>query len=826
MAYTEPARDTTTNYLEQIRSMLVQRANHDPYGVALDKDPDRTSLAKLIRSGPALANTSVIQAAPARSYSPVDVKMPPALATPLNGYGHVMGGVENGEPLPGRRLSNGFEESVIVDSRRFSTSKDMPEISPSSAGSEAHHDLAEVPGNHGVLDNGHDLDSIPPLSPKSEASGGSVCSERSGYEPATTIQYTNLLRQQLLQRQTSLLQYRLQGGHPGDHEGGSDAEAEHTSNSPSSSELPEGGSTPPPQVGQEFHCQICDFHSTSRFHYNSHMNTHQVHRCPIPECNYSTRTEGRLRRHVKGHHQQSRDSSVGGEDDGTHSGGESKSRRASDVDSTTGMAVTQGSSGKVKNYRCKQCLDFVAANKNEHYDHLRLHIKAEKQLACPMDGCRFVTEYKHHLEYHVRNHSGSKPFKCPNANCNYTCVNKSMLNSHMKSHSNFYQYRCECGYATKYCHSLKLHLKKYNHKATNNGPESAQLSMAASPQSIITASPVKSPRDEHHPKRRSRPKKPVPQEPSVAPHPPPVVSSAPGGGGFGGFPMAMPEAAVSVPQAFPYSLYPPGFSQFQAASIYNNLLLSAAAANGLINPAMRMNMARPPLALTPENAIIKRDSPTPPLADDHQTGNNLENLGKRKQKGVLRMLPQSRVIRSSIQEPPAPNGLPLDLSGSCGKENGHSSSATTTSSESQSRHSDSPKSNGSSAPDSTGDLSSSSRRRRKGPAFKIDLAVRQRLQDALTEEDEPSGFLEEEKCPIIQPESPEDLRGTESVIKVKKPRRELACEHCGMAFEDGTMYTMHMGFHGRDSPYTCGLCGHQAMDRVSFFLHIAKAPHY
>ena len=82
-------------------------------------------------------------------------------------------------------------------------------------------------------------------------------------------------------------------------------------------------------------------------------------------------------------------------------------------------------------------------------------------LQCPR--CPFVTEYKHHLEYHLRNHFGSKPFKCPK--CNYACVNKSMLNSHMKSHTNVYQYRCaDCTYATKYCHSLKLHLRKYSHK--------------------------------------------------------------------------------------------------------------------------------------------------------------------------------------------------------------------------------------------------------------------------------------------------------------------------------------------------------------------------
>lgn len=41
---------------------------------------------------------------------------------------------------------------------------------------------------------------------------------------------------------------------------------------------------------------------------------------------------------------------------------------------------------------------------------------------------------------------------------------QSMLNSHMKSHTSIYQYRCaSCSYATKYCHSLKLHLRKYDH---------------------------------------------------------------------------------------------------------------------------------------------------------------------------------------------------------------------------------------------------------------------------------------------------------------------------------------------------------------------------
>lgn len=118
------------------------------------------------------------------------------------------------------------------------------------------------------------------------------------------------------------------------------------------------------------------------------------------------------------------------------------------------------SHGKVKTHKCKHC-SFVGVTKKEFWEHTRQHIKPEKQISCSK--CPFVTEFKHHYEYHLRNHEGQKPFKCPE--CTYSCVNKSMLNSHLKSHSDVYQYRCEnCNYATKYVHSLKLHLRKYEHQ--------------------------------------------------------------------------------------------------------------------------------------------------------------------------------------------------------------------------------------------------------------------------------------------------------------------------------------------------------------------------
>ena len=42
-----------------------------------------------------------------------------------------------------------------------------------------------------------------------------------------------------------------------------------------------------------------------------------------------------------------------------------------------------------------------------------MHIKPENRLHCPK--CPFVTKHKHNLEYHLRNHFGSKPFKSSTA---------------------------------------------------------------------------------------------------------------------------------------------------------------------------------------------------------------------------------------------------------------------------------------------------------------------------------------------------------------------------------------------------------------------------
>uniref|UniRef100_A0A0R3X8F6 Protein hunchback n=1 Tax=Hydatigena taeniaeformis TaxID=6205 RepID=A0A0R3X8F6_HYDTA len=198
------------------------------------------------------------------------------------------------------------------------------------------------------------------------------------------------------------------------------------------------------------------------------LRSHYDYQCP--KCDYTSRTEGRLRRHIEGFH-----SAVPPENFSGKSSKHSSKMRLQRCKQCDYVAETKsglrfswqlGDMGRVERV---DALDkgekerkrwFVSGTETDYWQHQRTHIKVDRQLQCTQ--CPFVTEYRHHLEYHIRNHLGSKPYKC--SKCNYECVNKSMLNSHMKSHTNVYQYRCaDCNYATKYCHSLKMHLTKHKH---------------------------------------------------------------------------------------------------------------------------------------------------------------------------------------------------------------------------------------------------------------------------------------------------------------------------------------------------------------------------
>lgn len=496
---------------------------------------------------------------------------------------------------------------------------------------------------------------------------------------------------------------------------------------------------------------------------------------------------------------------------------------------------TPNKRGKSKSFKCKQC-NYVTTTKLDFWEHSKGHIKAEKLLTCPK--CPFVTEYKHHLEYHLRNHFGSKPFKC--TKCSYSCVNKSMLNSHLKSHSNVYQYRCsDCAYATKYCHSLKLHLRKYQHKPA------MVLNADGSPNPLPIIDVYGTRRG---PKQKAT-KTEEPDDKSIfldirVPTAEKNIPNLPGG-------VVVPNAPQISPQS-PGSLYS-----------LNNNDIKEETHNG-IAPKFYYCTICEFHTIAPE--ILRQHmflhAAETNLAHIFKTNNNLQDQNAMKDyfQNVFNHADQTPFIDARSNSPlslvsPKLNSpdmkqtaSPLDLSkqDNCESENDTSQESKQTEQPNQKKEFD--------------NKYSSTKHRRKGKAYKLE-----RINDRFdsSPEDFYSSTTDEDSFKIKIPdfrvksperetrekspgsprlkideesersESPKKIK-TESEEKQEKPEAEQStengkelhcCGYCDIAFKDIIMYTMHMGYHGYQDPFTCNMCGHITLDKVSFFLHIARSSH-
>lgn len=133
---------------------------------------------------------------------------------------------------------------------------------------------------------------------------------------------------------------------------------------------------------------------------------------------------------------------------------------ASVANSSLKCSKTPRRKAKATLKKCNHC--FVTfTDSNSYWAHYRTHLSKTKIFAC--NDCPFVTEYKHHFGYHLKQHAGVKPFKCKL--CSYEGISKYTLTSHMKSHSAVHQYRCgDCGFGGKYIRQLLSHLQKTGHK--------------------------------------------------------------------------------------------------------------------------------------------------------------------------------------------------------------------------------------------------------------------------------------------------------------------------------------------------------------------------
>ncbi|XP_021935447.1 protein hunchback isoform X2 [Zootermopsis nevadensis] len=580
-----------------------------------------------------------------------------------------------------------------------------------------------------------------------------------------------------------------------------------------------------------YQCPLCDYTTLSRIDFNDHNRIH----CPdqkCTKCDFVTKDVVELETHLRENHMIS-------------PGLAEQMIEAKEEQS--GIRVPRvNSQGKVKTFRCKQCA-FVAITKMEFWNHSRCHIKKEKMLNCPR--CPFVTEYKHHLEYHLRNHVNSKPFQC--LHCSYTCVNKSMLNSHLKSHSNVCQYRCAtCDYATKYLHSLKVHLRKYKHSpATVLNPDGTP-----NPYPIIDVygtrrGPKQRPRNTM--KSTSKENNDIPL-PSHAPLPLPLFQPSYG---------VISQQSGKLPIPYPYGCtIPNAFSTNKNNNNNHNSLLPAFPHNGIMNTEDKGSddsdskrnssdenydhflVATSQYYHMNNNTIINNNNNSVSDSNAMKETTPEKSLQKQHSDETIRLSTGEHVQFLNRTVDPLD---PLDLS---------KPEAMVVSPEASAMPSVLQKST----------LMKAAKHRRKGQAYKLDHISRKLQQASFSDnkgENKNYSRVSESQEKPSSPDRTDHLTNTDitlegNIQRKQQPESELMkvnedlskgkaedkstqennsasgnssevyhCIYCDITFNDVVLYSMHRGYHGYQDPFKCNMCGTQTANKVDFFLHIARSSH-
>ncbi|XP_043494723.1 protein hunchback-like [Polistes fuscatus] len=573
-----------------------------------------------------------------------------------------------------------------------------------------------------------------------------------------------------------------------------------------------------------FQCPVCNDVSTNRDSFSEHLISHYGNRSE----NIDIRRNG-TESPVPG------PSGVSRRRGSRNRGEQSENHETEEA----GLRVPRvNSQGRVKTFRCKQC-SFLSVTKLEFWEHSRVHIRADKLLTCP--NCPFVTEYKHHLEYHLRNHYGSKPFKCDK--CSYTCVNKSMLNSHLKSHSNIYQYRCaDCIYATKYCHSLKLHLRKYTHLpamvlnadgspnplpiidiyGTRRGPKNKTKAQRLH---VKTTRASRANRSENA--RRSNA-----QETIVT--------------------TAQTPTTISLETSMNLAITGPSTSDL--VSDVNSQT------NGVVNdantvsrsPLMAYNPVLTDISVPNQNPVEETQERLIPLdlsvreqCNSNENTNGIDQSRKRllpstkakstsRRKGKAYKLDRRQVIsenesdelitselrRRSESTTRVENPIP-NLENGIEKHQSEGSSENHHSEDSSENHQlEGPRENYQQA-------GSSNNHQSKGCSenHKLENRLEKTQSENCSENHQSKGneinYLEELPCYQIDYQVPSCSRDP---CPATNPA-SFVCRHCEIAFANALMYSAHMSFHTPKNPYTCKQCGHECKDKIDFFIHIGNSEH-
>lgn len=465
---------------------------------------------------------------------------------------------------------------------------------------------------------------------------------------------------------------------------------------------------------------------------------------------------------------------------------------------------SNGSNGKPKVYKCRQgdC-GFSTISKQELWEHSTLHMKPEKILHCPE--CQFVTEHKHHLHYHIRNHQGVKEYKCDR--CPYSCVNKSMLKSHLKSHSNVYQYSChDCAYRTKYCHSLKIHLRKYKHE----------------PGTVLDSdgNPNPNPVIDVYGNRRGPKQKPKKGDNGVLPLQPTISPL----NAFQNFPWVsnffpdnsrIPCPMLSSPPILntPFMLETPkpDIASQETDHLNNNLKItinnnSNRSINDNNNMFTNNNASRMSV-----DAVVKSECMSEDDEEKFQPGTCLEERSSLSPASSSFFVPfeRSPPVAPVAPEPPPPppesvvDDVPLNLSVS------HSTVCT--------------------QPENVNTPVVKNRRkgvaRKRTPVDEAECARNLAMEIGESERPLMAVAMTATATATTAVSEPEYDSSNELLAKLRNKKSYFYCDYCEITFFNQIMFEMHMGYHCNSDPFTCNRCGKKTEGKIDFYSHMISAAH-
>ncbi|KIY68930.1 hypothetical protein CYLTODRAFT_489349 [Cylindrobasidium torrendii FP15055 ss-10] len=176
-------------------------------------------------------------------------------------------------------------------------------------------------------------------------------------------------------------------------------------------------------------CNECTFNTTSLTRFASHQQAHtgleQYFRCAMPGCDFTTKTESRLRQHNLA------------------------SCRIIDIPRVL--------------YRCKPC-DYFAESQEDLDAHKRVHTP----YLCSWDSCGHVAHRKLKLRKHEARHSKETPYICSQRSCVFKSASKQALQVHRSAYNHFpsatnpnlASYSCfreDCKFTTLYKANIERH---------------------------------------------------------------------------------------------------------------------------------------------------------------------------------------------------------------------------------------------------------------------------------------------------------------------------------------------------------------------------------